>query len=166
MDRFLALPIFHLPWWAYLAYCCSAVVVWFALYGLEAYLNSGSLGRHPVWFPFQCAWEELGWYLPGGTRRRINFVRERIAVPFDDGVMIGGTKAWHFSELRALEAPGSSILQRDKEFLACADDLLPGPFHFPLLMLAAILWPLALGALAVINIIAAMVPEKQHSISN
>lgn len=160
MDWFLSLPIFHLPWWAYVAYCCSVVVAWFVLYGLEAYLNSGSLGRHPVWFPFQCAWEELRWYLPEGKRRRVQFIQERVSLARSGpvtitGTIIGRTRAWRYEDVL-----------REQTFLACADDVLPGPFHLLALSLAAALWPLALCVLIVGSIIAAMVPKNRHPVSS
>lgn len=51
--------------------------VWYFIYGLEKFLNGGSLGRGR-WWVFECFWEEMLWFLPGGLARRIDYIREMV----------------------------------------------------------------------------------------
>lgn len=83
-------------------------IFWYFIYGLECYMNGGSLGRNQYLMPFQCAFEELKWAIPfWGWKERQRYCQERncpelanslpgplhflimhIIIPF------GGTIAW------------------------------------------------------------------------
>lgn len=73
--------------WSVTIYFACAFSVWYLLYSLETYLNSGSLGRGRFWV-FKCFWEELWWYLPGGLSRRADYIRNKVG---GDGFLGGYT---------------------------------------------------------------------------
>jgi hypothetical protein len=50
--------------------------IWYILYGLECYLNGGSIGRNQFLMVFQCFYEDLLWVLPGGISRKIKYCNE------------------------------------------------------------------------------------------
>ncbi len=119
----------------FLVYGLIAVVAWHIFYGLEAALNGGGIGRHRFWFPYQCAWQEFcWWYLPGGKQRRIDFIKtkvyQRVSGELLWGTLIGKVQIWTYAEVR-----------HRKNYLKCFDDVMPGKYHLPLYLLAAILWP-------------------------
>lgn len=79
-------------------YYLACFVGWYFCMGFGYAINGGQLGRSRWAFPFQCFWEELPCYLPGGRKHRIAFISERSKGI--DGVMIGRTRAYDYSEIR------------------------------------------------------------------
>ena len=92
--------------------------LWYLYYGVQSFLNGGSIGRDPLLMPFQCFWEELLWQIPGGTARKIAYVRENV-VGDGDGVVLGNTERWDYGEVRSQNL-----------YAACARDVMPGAVGF------------------------------------
>jgi hypothetical protein len=118
-------------------YLATTLIAWYLFYGLECHFNSGSLGRHPKLFPYQCAWQELKWYLPGGKQCRIDFIKDKVSVSWQgkpvNGTICGSSHSWDYQEIREQEL-----------YLECAKDVLPGRTHLLMFFLAALFWPLTL----------------------
>lgn len=72
----------------------------YVLYGIEGYLNGAHVGRHPTWFPFQFYLAELRQYLPGGLKRRTDFIRALIG-DREGSSISGKSKLWWCNEVRA-----------------------------------------------------------------
>jgi hypothetical protein len=51
-------------------------VFWYLYYGMECYINGGSLGRNQFSMHFSLLWEEFLWFLPGGFDRRVDYLLE------------------------------------------------------------------------------------------
>ena len=45
--------------------------LWYFYYGLECFINGGSLGRNPYTMHFPLLWEEFQWLLPGGWEKKL-----------------------------------------------------------------------------------------------
>lgn len=134
--------LLHLPSWAYITWVVGILPAWFVLYGVDAALKGGSGGRHWLWFPIQCAYEEFrSWYAPGARQRRIDHIRKHISLPVREGYMAGRTRAWAYSELRKYELVGQSAEKRDRIFLRCYNDILPDRFNLFWYVAVAALWP-------------------------
>ena len=95
-----------------------AFVLWYLYYGLESALNGGTLGRHPLLMPFQCFWEEVLWNIPGGLRRKTEYIRENVIGDWD-GSVFGRTRSWNYEEVRIQNL-----------YVDCARDIMRGPIHF------------------------------------
>ena len=95
-----------------------AFVLWYLYYGFECALNGGNLGRHPLLMPFQCFWEEVLWNIPGGFRRKMEYVRENVIGDWD-GAVLGRTRSWRNEEVRV-----QNLLS------ACTHDVMRGPINF------------------------------------
>lgn len=59
--------------WVVVALLCGCVV-WYFWYGLECWINGGTIARHPWLFHFPLLWEEFTWILPGGWNRKLEYV--------------------------------------------------------------------------------------------
>ncbi len=94
--------IIGLPIWGLvllgLLYLALCLVGWYFLAGFDYAMNSGQLGRHPRWFPFQCFAEEVRCYLPGGRKYRVDFIKTRVRGW--DGVMACSSKSYTYQEIR------------------------------------------------------------------
>lgn len=88
--------------WSYVSfelaigYLVAAFLVWYLLYGLELWLNGGSLGHGRFWV-FEGFWKELGWFLPGGLAKRADYVREWVKPRPNVSGFIG---EYRFEEIR------------------------------------------------------------------
>ena len=79
-----------------LGYFVVAFLVWYLIYGFETYINGGPLGRGRFWV-FECFWEELWWFLPGGLAKRSDYIREKVKYRPNVSGSIG---EYRFEEIR------------------------------------------------------------------
>ena len=75
---------------------CSAA--WYLLAAFDYALNSGQLGRHRYFFPFQCFAEEVRCYWFGGKKYRIDFIKSRVGTY--DGCMMSSKRSYSHQEIR------------------------------------------------------------------
>jgi len=69
-------------WQVALFYLVGFPVVTYLHLGLYYWINGGTSGRHPFWFPYQNLWQDIEWnFLPGREERRIAWMKKLI----DDG---------------------------------------------------------------------------------
>ena len=108
--------------------------VWYIVYGLEAYMNGGSLGRGRWWL-FKCFWEEVQWFLPGGLAKRANHIRALVKPNSNDRGYLGG---YSYEEIREYDL-----------YEQVAKKSLGNGFYFwgVNVVLSFFLWPLMLGSL-------------------
>ena len=78
-------------------YLTACFVAWYFLLTFDYAINGGQLGRHPLWFPFECFAEELPCYWFGGKQHRIEFIRSRCN---GDGVFCGWRRSFTYEETR------------------------------------------------------------------
>lgn len=78
-------------------YLVACPVGWYLLAGLSYGLNGGQLGRHPLFFPFQCFAEDIKCYWFGGQKHRVEFIRSRCN---GNGSMCGWKRSYNFEEIR------------------------------------------------------------------
>ena len=56
----------------------ASVAFWYVLYGLECFMNGGTIGRNQFLMPFQCLVEEAKWIVPiWGWRQRQLYSEKR-----------------------------------------------------------------------------------------
>jgi hypothetical protein len=77
-----------------------SIAAWAVLYGLECFLNGGS-GRSL----FAMAWNDFCFAMPGGRRRKGNYIRKIIDRStyngeLADGAMLSEKKSWSYQEIR------------------------------------------------------------------
>jgi len=65
----------HVMLWIALA---AGILFWYFWYGLECFLNGGTIMRHPWLFHFPLLYEEITWILPGGRKRRLDYVHGNV----------------------------------------------------------------------------------------
>ena len=54
----------------------AGFILWYIYYSVECVINGGSIMRNTVWeMQWKCFLEELSWFLPGGNKRRIQFLK-------------------------------------------------------------------------------------------
>ena len=106
-------------------------VLWYILTGFEGAINGGLAGRNPLLMPFQLFGEALPWYLPGGIKRRGEYIRKRVC--HGHGVILGTKYSWKYNQIRD-----------ENLYEECAADTLPGPFYFWALNLGTLFGPLVL----------------------
>lgn len=80
-----------------LLYLVSCLVSWYLLAGLNYGLNSGQLGRHPFFFPFQCFAEDIKCYWFGGQKHRVEFIKSRCG---GEGSFCGSRRSYTHQEIR------------------------------------------------------------------
>ena len=78
-------------------YLIACFVTWYLLAALNYSLNGGQLGRHRLWFPFQCFTEEIRCYWFGGKTHRIEFIKSRCD---GDGFFISSKRSFTHQEVR------------------------------------------------------------------
>jgi len=115
--------------WVTIASCVAGLIFWYFIYGLNCALNSGQLGRHWFFFPFQCFWDEIKWNFPGG---KAHYIKINIVGSFEDGSVCGSKRTWSFREIRERNL-----------YAECGKDVLPG---IPTLLFE-ILLPFGIGFL-------------------
>jgi len=86
---FLESFVGHITLMSVIIYFTIAFVVWYIGYGLEMYLNGGSLGRGR-WWVFKCFVEEAQWFLPGGLEKRTNYIRTMVGTDRSLNGFVGG----------------------------------------------------------------------------
>lgn len=101
---------------------CIALIVgfvlWYLVYGLECFLNGGSLGRNQWTMQFVLLNQEISWLLVPGAK--VKYLKEHVILDcFEHGAICGSTKGWDYQEVR------EQNLWRE-----CANDVLPGWGHF------------------------------------
>lgn len=86
-------------------------LLWYGAIGLVAYLNGGGIGRHPVFFPFQCFWEEIVMLRPGGAAAHMKkYVHEMFDAGVRGGFISAGGRLWSYNEL--INADDPEVWQR------------------------------------------------------
>lgn len=79
-------------------YLALAFPMWYLLYGTQMHLNGGPLGRSRFWV-FECLWEDILFFTPGGLKRRAENVRIRVSR--GSGYMPGpGRRTYSYEEIR------------------------------------------------------------------
>ena len=66
------------------------LVVWYFYYGLECFINGGSLGRNPYTMVFTLWFEELTWLFPGGWEKKLKLCHG------DEALARSLPGFWHF----------------------------------------------------------------------
>lgn len=99
-----------------------AFVLCYLYYGLESALNGGTVDRHLFWMPFRCFWEEVLWNIPGGFKRKVEYVRKNFVGDWN-GSVCGSTRSWNYEEVRTKNL-----------FVACTRDVMRGTINFWLTM--------------------------------
>jgi hypothetical protein len=104
--------------------------IWYFYYGIECALN-GALANRPQFLalPLFCFWEELSWVVPGGRKRKGQYI-QRLTKGYN-GVIVGKRKSWKIREI----VEGN--LYED-----CGKDVLWGMDHFVLTHVVLPLLPL------------------------
>ncbi|MCC6934297.1 MAG: hypothetical protein IT406_01195 [Candidatus Yanofskybacteria bacterium] len=97
----------------------GAFLLWYLYFGLEYYLNGGTLGRDPLLMPFQCFWEEVRESIPGGIKLKEQRIREAVRDVRVQGSFLGRTGFWHYDDIR-----GQHL------YRACARDVFRPPLEF------------------------------------
>lgn len=107
------------------AYFMIASVIWYINYALYVGLNGGNgVFKHFL--------RDITWYIPGGLRRRADFIRGIVNHPSAlsprciGGSICGKTRVWHYNEIR-----------EQNLYQECARDVLGAPIDFWLIQVAA-----------------------------
>ncbi len=83
--------------------------LWYLSYGLECFMDGATLSRDQFLAPFQCFWEEVLWVLPGGRKRKGDYIRRQVSRFEGEGYM----GSWTYSDIRRFnlyEEVGSAML--------------------------------------------------------
>ncbi|KKT91053.1 MAG: hypothetical protein UW92_C0019G0008 [Candidatus Jorgensenbacteria bacterium GW2011_GWA2_45_13] len=91
------------------------LIIWYLFYGLECFINGGTIGKSRFFFPFECLWNEILWNLPGGKE---TYVKKHIANSSIDTAVCGSKQVWRSAEIR-----------KKNLYFECGKDILPGFFH-------------------------------------
>ena len=137
-ERLLSLILWPFTWLNHplglLAYVTIAFAVWYVFYSVECELNSGSLGRNPYTMAFLLFWEQLLWSIPGGLKRRADYVKENLVQDWKLGGVFGTKRFWNYAEVREKNL-----------YVECARDVLPTPFYFWFMVVGSpLVWPVTL----------------------
>ncbi len=92
------------------------LLIWYLYNGLEYFLNSGNLGRHRYFFPFQCALEDFKLYSPFGREKRKKFIKDRLPLRGFDSI-ITTKKLWTVKDVT-----DSNGNYDDRKLLRCFHD--------------------------------------------
>lgn len=64
-------------WHIIALYAFGFPIVTYLHLGLYYWINGGSTGRHPFWFPYQNLWHDIEWnFLPGAKEKRVAWMKE------------------------------------------------------------------------------------------
>lgn len=63
-------------WHIVLLYIIGFPIITYLHLGLYYWINGGSAGRHPFWFPYQNFWQDIEWnFLPDAKEKRITWMK-------------------------------------------------------------------------------------------
>jgi hypothetical protein len=85
---------------SFMGYVTLSVIGWYLLSSATYALNGGQMGRSRWLFPFECFFEDLPCYLPGGRKHRVAFI-ENIARNQES--ITGHTRSWSHHEIQYLK---------------------------------------------------------------
>ena len=100
---------------------CTTILVLVVVYlyfGLEGCINGATLGRNRYFMPFQIFWEDLLWSIPGGSRRRTEYIKLLVG-DSGDGCICSNKRNWEYNEIRSKNL-----------YSECAKDVLGGNLGF------------------------------------
>ncbi len=92
--------------------------LWYVYFGMKYFFNNDDCGRNLFLMPFQCFWEKLLWNIPGGSVRKMLYVKELVGEDLD-GSIVGEYECWNYEEIRSRNL-----------YQACADDIFPSTESF------------------------------------
>ena len=115
-------------------------LVWLFIYGVTAFLNGGD-------GVFRCFAEEIMWHIPGGLKRRADYIKDIVdSMPLQIvngeprllGTMSGTKQSWSYEEIR------------DKNLYSdCAKDMLGSTLGF---WFSSVLLPIVIGGMITLGI--------------